>query len=531
MIENALPTDFAAKALAGSSTGVAFNVPATIFNATLAMNDERGRTSPFLAESLPRFDTDSWKVFPDGTMETTYRLKPNLTWHDGQPLTAEDFVFAWQVYRTPEYGQDRSRPIVWMTSVQAPDSLSLVIRWSQRFADADKLGSLSGNMFPPLPRHLLAQAHSDSGGSGEQFLPNNPFWNAGYVGAGPYKLDSYNPGVSIEASAFDAFALGRPRIDRVSIRGVNDVNTAMVRMVAGDSHYAADMFRGDEGVVLEQQWGPNGGVILWEALGSRELAFQFRPEHAQPLELATDARARRAVAHAVDRQAAHDAVTAGHGLMTETGTHPNEDWYPLAEREVAKYPHDPRRATQLFEEAGFVRGSDGRWMTPRATSFDLPIWYTAGSILFQQENAIVVDQLKQFGIAATPQVFNTQTSSNMERALLPGIIGGSASRPENFHSTFIPRAENRWTGGNRGGYANPELDRLSDAFVMAVDPAEIVRLNVDMASIVRSDLPHIFLYYHSRVYAHAANLKGPKNRLVQASGNATRNIHEWYWDS
>ena len=53
MIENALPTKFAAKALAGSSTGVAFNVPATIFNATLAMADERGRTLPLLAESLP----------------------------------------------------------------------------------------------------------------------------------------------------------------------------------------------------------------------------------------------------------------------------------------------------------------------------------------------------------------------------------------------------------------------------------------------------------------------------------------------
>jgi peptide/nickel transport system substrate-binding protein len=532
MIENALPTDFAAKALAGSSTGVAFNIPATIFNAELAMNDERGRTSPLLAESLPQFNTDTWKVFPDGTMETSYRLKPNLTWHDGQPLAAEDYVFAWQVYRTPEYGQDRSRPMVWMTSVQAPDPLSLVIRWSQPYADADKLGSLSANLFPPLPRHLLAEAHQNSSGSGEQFLPNNPFWNTGYIGAGPYKLDSYNPGVSIEASAFDGYVLGRPRIDRLSIRGINDVNTALVTLVSGQAHYAADMFRGDEGLVLERDWSATGGgTILWEALGSRELAFQFRPEHAQPLEFATDVRARRALAHAIDRKAAFDAVTAGHGMMSETGTHPNEEWYPLAEREAAKYPHDPTRAAQLFQEAGFVRASDGRWMTLRGTPFDLPIWYTSGSILFQQENAIIVDQLKHFGIGATSQAFNTQSSSNMERALLPGLIGGSAARPENLHTSFIPRAENRWTGGNRGGYANPEIDRLADAFVMAIDPAEIIRLNIEMAKIVKSDLPNIFLYYHSRVYAHASNLKGPKNRLVQTAGNATQNIHEWYWES
>jgi peptide/nickel transport system substrate-binding protein len=532
MIENALSTDFGALRLAGSSTGVAFNIPATIFNAGLTMNDERGRTSPFLAESLPQLDTDTWKLLPDGSMETTYVLKPNLTWHDGNPLTSADFVFAWDVYRTPEYGQDRSRPVVWMTNVQAPDPRTLVVRWSQRFADADKLGSITATQFPPLPRHLLEQAHRESSGSGEQFLPNNPFWTVGYVGAGPYKLDSYNPGVSIEASAFDGYVLGRPKIDRISIRGINDVNAALVTLVSGQAHYAADMFRGDEGLVLEKDWGATGGgVILWEALGSRELAFQFRPEQAQPLEFATDVRARRAFAHAVDRQSAFDAVTAGHGLMTDTGTNPNEESYPMIEREVAKYAYDPRIAAQLFEEVGFVRASDGRWMTPRSTPFDLPIWYTAGSILFQQENAIIVDQLKQFGISATSQVFNTQTASNMERALLPGIIGSSGSAPENFHSSMIPRAENRWTGNNRGGYSNPELDRLSDTLLGAVAPSEILQLSIEMTRITKSELPAIFLYFQSRVYAHAAGLKGPKNRLVQKAGNATRNIHEWYWDA
>jgi peptide/nickel transport system substrate-binding protein len=533
MIENALSSNFAAKALAGSSTGVAFNIPATIFNATLTMADERGRVSPFLAESLPQLDTGSWQRFPDGTMETTYQLKPNLTWHDGYPLTAEDFVFAWQVYRTPEYGQDRSRPIVWMTSVQAPDPLTLKIGWSRAYADAGKLGSLPANSFHPLPRHLLEQAHLDSTGSGEQFLPNNPFWTVGYVGAGPYKLESYNPGVSIEASAFDSFVLGRPKIDRISIRGINDVNTALVTMVAGEAHYAADMFRGDEGLVLERDWAASGGkgVILWEALGSRELAFQFRPEYAQPLEFATDVRARRALAHAIDIKSVFDAVTAGHGLMSETSTHPNEEWYPQVDREVEKYPFDLRRSAQLFEEAGFVRGSDGRWTTPRGTPFDLPIWYTSGSILFQQENAIIVDQLKQFGIAATSQAFNTQSSSNMERALLPGLQGGSANNVLGFRSSDIPKPETRWTGGNRGGYSNAEMDRLADTLEGAVAPSEILQLTIAITKIRTTDLPSIFLYYQSRVYAHAANLKGPKNRLVDTAGNATRNIHEWYWES
>src|SRR4029453_6518630 len=57
-----------------------------LFNATLALIDAAGAAQPYLAESLPQLNTDAWRVFPDGRMETTYRLRPNLTWQDGTPL-------------------------------------------------------------------------------------------------------------------------------------------------------------------------------------------------------------------------------------------------------------------------------------------------------------------------------------------------------------------------------------------------------------------------------------------------------------
>src|SRR4030095_12826746 len=74
-----------------------------MFNAFLELYDDQGRALPYLAEALPALNTDSWQVFPDGRMETRYRLKPNLTWQDGAPLTADDFVFAFQV-ATPANG-------------------------------------------------------------------------------------------------------------------------------------------------------------------------------------------------------------------------------------------------------------------------------------------------------------------------------------------------------------------------------------------------------------------------------------------
>jgi hypothetical protein len=101
MAADRLPVDFGGKGIArglGSTSGTSENIPQEIFNATLVLADEWGRPIPYLAEALPQLNTETWKVLPDGTMETIYRLKPNLTWHDGHPLSAEDFTFSWQVY-------------------------------------------------------------------------------------------------------------------------------------------------------------------------------------------------------------------------------------------------------------------------------------------------------------------------------------------------------------------------------------------------------------------------------------------------
>jgi peptide/nickel transport system substrate-binding protein len=529
IVANQVPVDFAAKGLAGgvgAGTGVAENVPATIFNATLAIADERARAAPYLAAALPQLNTDSWKLFPDGTMETTYRLKPNLTWHDGAPLTAADFVFAWEIYATPEYGVDRSLPIKFMAGVSAPDPQSVVIRWQERYADAGKLT----DDFPPLPRHVLEAEHQQGTGPGERFLPNSAFWNTNYVGAGPYKLDSYDPSVSIEGSAFGGHVLGRAKIDRVSIRGIPDINTALAATLAGEVDFGADLFRAQEGQILERDWVARGsGVVLWEALGSRTLNFQFKPEFASPIEAATDVRVRRAIAQAINKQDPFEVVTAGKGLMSDTRTHPGEEYHTQVDREITKHPHDLRRAQQLLEEAGFTRSAGGQWVTPRGTSAELPIWFTGGAALFEQENTIIVDQLKRFGLDATSRLFPSG-GAREDRARQPGLIAVGSPVIANYHTDNTPSNANRWSGGNRGNYVNGDLDRLIDQLLVEVAPEEILRLTIQGEKLVSSDLPGIFLYWHSRAWNHVANLKGPKIRLSpNAAGSPLRNIHEWEW--
>src|SRR5581483_5963328 len=146
-----------------------------IFNADLALLDDQKSPLPYLAEKLPQLYTDDWKVFPDGTMETTYHLRPNLVWHDGTPLTADDFVFSWEVFSTPELGQARSVPFRSIADVQAPDDRTILIHWTQPYADAGELQSLGASALsglPPLPRHILGSALDEGASS----FVNAPYW-------------------------------------------------------------------------------------------------------------------------------------------------------------------------------------------------------------------------------------------------------------------------------------------------------------------------------------------------------------------
>src|SRR5439155_1235737 len=177
--------------------------------------------------------------FPDGQMETTHRLRPNLTWHDGAPLTGEDFVFGWRVYATPELGVAGTRPIRQMAEVTAPDPRTVVIRWRQPFPDADRMDV----NFQPLPRHVLEAPFQSLDSAA---FVNQPFWTVDYVGAGAYRVERWEPGAFIDAVAFEGHALGRPKIDRLRLAFIGDPNTALANMLSGDAHFITEFVLGYE---------------------------------------------------------------------------------------------------------------------------------------------------------------------------------------------------------------------------------------------------------------------------------------------
>ncbi len=483
-----------------------------LFNAELAHIDSSGTARPYLAEALPLLNTESWQVFPDGRMVTTYRLRPNLAWHDGAALTADDFVFGWRVYNTPVIAIFSSKPQDLIEEISAPDPQTLVIRWSTTFPDA---GALAYDMLPALPRHILGTGFAaiEQDPAARDAFVNHPYWMTEYVGAGPFRLVHWEAGYELEGAAFDAHALGRPKIDRVQVRIVNDENAALTRLLAGEADYAEGfLLQFEHGLILQREWAPTGKgtVLIWPDATSNH-AVQFRPEYQKSPPL-LDLRVRRAVAHSIDRQAINDGTFDGQGVISETFVMPQAPYYAEVDRVITKYPYDPRRTEQLMNEAGLTKDGDG-FYSRGGERFRPDYWITAGT-QSERAAAITAETWRRSGIDVQPFVLSLAAGRDNEvRATFPGLTQvGLSSREEtvdNFLSSQIGTAANRWRGNNRGGWVNPDVDRLWEAFNSTLDRGERNKQMIEIARIVSDQVPIYTFYPNIRVRAFAASLRGP----------------------
>jgi peptide/nickel transport system substrate-binding protein len=497
-----------------------------VMNAGLVAVDYQNRGQPLLAERLPELGSGSWNVLPDGRMETTYRLRSGLTWHDGSPLTADDFAFAFRVYTLG--GLPFSpQPQDLMQSVMASDPLTIVINWRSPYVDA---GLLRANDLSPLPARILEEplAAMQRDGTPEGFL-NHPYWNYAFVGTGPYRLERWDPGASIQGVAFPSYAMGRPKIDRVVIRAMGDETVVLTNLLAGELNYTPKLtLRYEHAAFLNKGWVPSGrGKYL---IGPDQFwtnIFQFRPEFLQEPAL-LDVRVRRALSYSVDRQALADALFDGAVPPAETLLYRSTPYFAEAERTLTHYPFDARRGQQLLEEAGLTRTADGFFANPGGRRFEPDFQVRAGSQA-ERGQSIQIDTWRRAGIYVVPSVLPNVTVPPVERHNVPGFQLRVATQEnwELFLTSEIGSAENRWTGVNRTGWSNPEYDRLVAIYRQSIDRREMDRLSVQILKILSDEAPGLVAYESPSLLAIAADLRGPE---FGGPGTPGRPATTEFWD-
>ncbi len=499
-------------------------------NSPLVLKDEVGRPSALLAAELPSRDNGSWTVNPDGTMATTWRIRPNAIWHDRQPVRAHDFVFAFKVYSDPAMPIREREPERFMERVEALDDKSFVVQWKQPYPWANEL---INRQLEALPEHIMGSVLD--AGDRDAFL-NHAFWTStSYVGNGPYRLVQWDLGSQLVYRAFDDYFMGRAKIDEVIIRIIPDANTLVSNLLSGAVDTTLGITLGlQAGITVRDQWGQSGdGQLLIIPARYRYTQIQLDPgRNGQPALF--DVRIRRAITHGLDRVTLAEITTEGTSGVAEVMMSPSDPLFPRVDQAIAKYPYDQTRALALLQESGWNRRGDGVLENAGGQPFRLDIWNTQGRDNETEMNVMAAD-LSRLGMAMGQNIIPQSRISETEyRVQFPGLnltavpIDIPASMNV-VHSDQCPTLERRFVGTNRGCWKNAEFDRFYIISSTSLDAQVRDDAVVQALRVLTEDAGIIGIAYNAESIAVRKGLVGPGPRWPAQVGT-TWNIHLWRWE-
>jgi len=458
----------------------------------------------------------------------TWKIKPNAVWHDGAPLTADDFVFGWTVYKDPAFAVEPRGELASVSDVEAVDEHTLLVRWRAQSI----LGNVNGNEgVPVLPAHIFKSLYGTGGDRAA--LENSPYWTTQWVGLGPYKLDQWAQGSYIEGSAFDQYVLGRPKIDRLTIRYVGDVNALVANVLAGEVDLvpAGAQLDINQMVSIRQAWDASqGGTTLLNTKSTRTLYLQFRDP---TLPWAQDLRVRQALLYGLNRDELVESLLFGLVPRADYYVPPEEETYRLAEqRGLPKYPYDLARSERLLADAGWTRGNDRMFRNAAGQPFTIDVT-ASGQGDNVAEATAVAGGWSATGFQSRPTLYAANLATEAAGEVRHSVTGAvlwpwnfTTSDPRTLTRAEIGSAATRWRGGNYGGYTNPAYDALYERFSSELDPQQRQETHLGMLKIIAEDLPVLPLFYRATGLAMRKGVEGPTPTPPIQAGSAW-NIHTW----
>lgn len=480
---------------------------------------------PVLAEELPSVKKGTWKIDTQKkTMITVYKLRPGLTWHDGKPYTSKDFEFGWQIAKHPEFPMpDRLVPEL-ISKIETPDDRTIVIHWNDLYNEAYAIQYTHVRAFP---RHLLQEAFA--AGDMKAFA-NLPYWNKNFIGAGPYRVVEWDAGTRMELEAFKDFTLGRPKIERVTYKTVEDTNTNLAAVLAGEVDLCMrSTLSFDGAMILREQWEKPGKGKIYISPASWSWLNLSRDNP-----WFSDVKVRRALLHALDREAMVQNLFKGEKIVSDVPLSRVRKSYKKALATATLYKYDPETAKKLLAEAGWKPGSDGVLVNSKGERMEFEFRVTAERRDHEQAQAIIADYWKKVGVRTNiKNLPNRLLNAAENRNRWPGAFIGTHNVTveewqERFHTKNIPSAENKFALENVSGWNDPRKDAILDELNSIVTPARSEQLQLEFLKMFSDALPHLPLYYSPEVLVAKKGLTGITPRQESGGQNSSSwNMYQW----
>jgi peptide/nickel transport system substrate-binding protein len=430
-------------------------------HACLVRRDAAGEVVPDLAES--------WEE--RSPTEIAFRLRRGARFHDGREVTSSDVRYTFEWILDPGNRSPHRATYGSISRIETPDPHTVVFRLSEPFA-------------PFLVGMARGIVPAGSGARGYAPVP----------GAGPYKVDDFRPDEAVELSRFEGYSGRPPAIAKVIVKFIPDSNVRFLELKKGSVNFVLNGV--DPDLLPAARNTPD--LAMEEAPGSNVsyLGFNLRDR------ILSDARVRRAIALAVDREAIVRTIWKGHADLADSILPPGSWGYAEGRPPLR---HDPAEARRILDRAGYA-DPDGDGPEPR---FRLT-YKTSQNELRRRIAAVLQEQMRQVGIAVEIQSREWGTFfSDIRKGSfqLYGLTWVGIADPDIFHYAFHS-SQAPPEGANRGRYANPELDRLVTAGRRERSRPVRTEIYRQVQAILSQDLPVVPLWVNRNILLRDRRLTG-----------------------
>jgi len=446
---------------------------------------------------------DSWTISADHRT-ITFKLKPDMKWADGEPLTSADVLFTWQLVtdentRTP-YGSDYKLVI----KAETPDALTFRVSYQEPYAPA--LDTWAGLQI--LPKHLLEGQDINT-----TTFARNP------VGSHYYKLEQWRNGERISLVRNPLATQGEARIERLVSRFIPDAASQFLELMA-DNIDTMNLNPIQYARIFPSRPDLSQKIGLYKELGNSYTYLGFNLKR-KPFD---DIRVRQAINYAINKQELIDGVLLGLGEPVSSPYKPGTRW---TNPELQPYSYDAQKAIALLKEAGYsdhdgdgILDKDGKPLT-----FEM---LTNQNKQREMSAVLIQRRLKEIGIDARIRVL--EWASFIGRFIKTGefdavVLGWSLSLDPDQYSIWhsSQQAPGQF---NFIGYSNPQVDRLLEQGRLELDIEKRTKIYHEFARLLQEDSPIVYLYAGYGLPAIHKRIKGIDDPAPPAG--IGHNSHEWY---
>jgi peptide/nickel transport system substrate-binding protein len=424
----------------------------------------------------------SWEISKDG-LTYTFKLRSNVKFHDGTPFNGEAVKFCFERQlndKSPYYGTG-TYPYVKsflgnIAGVEVIDPTTVQIKLKAQLAPfLQYLAHQSLFVYSP---EALKKYGKD--------MVKHP------VGTGPFKLETWEPGVKVVLSRNDQYWGGAPKIRQVIYVPIIEAQARLAAIKTGEIDLTMDVppdslddLRKDPNVVVAES---NSSAAWYIALNTRHPILK-------------DRRVRQALNYAVNKDAIIRDILKGTAIVSRGPLSPV--YGPYHEESVPKYPHDVDRAKALLKEAGYANGFELTFLVPESGSgMQSPV-----------EMATVIQaNLATVGVKAKIQTL--EWGAYLKKYLEQPDMAEMSWNPsigDPDHMVYMLLSSDRFPPAfNAGYYQNDKVDDLLRRGRTTTDEKARIPIYRDAQKLIVEDAPWIFVDHGKQVIIHRKRVQGFK---------------------